>query len=471
MNLALLLLTSSWLPPAGVPLPPFEDPGTAVASVPVCAMTKSGFIVIWEDHQGLARHILARRREPGTKADWNNAVLIDTDTQAHAYEPRVAVAGDCVFAAWQEESLGTEAYFRRSTDDGKTWGAAPVRLPAAHEGLGSASMITIAGNASGVTLAVWEDRRSGTSDIFVRRSTDFGATWAPSDARLDSDGPNGAQPSYHPQLILQENGNAHVVWWDEAFGLSDVHVRSSTDQGATWKEIVRLDPGSAGEHASRDVCVASRGEVLGVAWEDEVDGLEREVVARMSTDSGQNWSSEVRMGRPKWAGSIEDPRIAIDGQGRAHVIWTAVPAEEKPHAQSSSIAPRPVTRTDSSPALFHAAIDSQGKILDPIAVPAATPHSSLAWIGSSDHVLWMVWVGTPVDVGAIEAASSTDFGKTWRASGLQRAQTPQGLYVPVPSFTASVDTSGALHLAWVEGRPERERLRFVRLEPSKTTGQ
>src|SRR4030095_16285124 len=114
MNLALLLLPSSWLPPAGVPLPPFEDPGTAVASVPVCAMTKSGFIVIWEDHQGLARHIPARRRGAGTKAERDHAQLIDADTQAHAYEPRVAVAGDCVFAAWQEESLSTEAYFRRS---------------------------------------------------------------------------------------------------------------------------------------------------------------------------------------------------------------------------------------------------------------------------------------------------------------------------------------------------------------------
>jgi len=454
-----------------------EDPGTAIASAPVCAITASGaLIVAWEDRQGLPRRILARRREPGRDGAWNNAMIIDTGTDAaKAFEPRVAVAGDCVYAAWQETLMGTAAYSRRSTDGGKTWEPNPVRLDAKPDGEPAASMITIAGNASGVVLAGWEvHRRYGTHDVlvFVRRSTDFGSSWESFDTRLDADGPTGPGASYHPQILLQENGNAHVIWWDEANGLSDVYLRSSEDSGANWKQIVRLDPGLPGEYASRDVCVAARGETLAVAWEDEAGGLEREVIARLSTDSGKNWSPEARLGRPRWAGSIEDPHVAIDGQGRAHVIWTAIPAEEKPSAaKSSGIAPQPVNRPVSSPALFHAAIDSHGRVLDPIAVPAAVPHSSLSWIGSSDRVLWMVWVGTPVDVGAIEAASSTDFGKTWRASGLQRAQTPQGLFVPVPSFTASVDSTGTLHLAWVEGRPERERLRFVRLEPSKAAGQ
>lgn len=426
----------------------------------------------WEQRRGLERRVVVRRREPGRDGAWNEAATIDTGTGALALEPRVTAAGDHVYVVWQETAPESQAdaYFRRSTDDAKTW-QAPLRLPARQEGIPAASMITIGGNANGLVLAAWEDRRSGVRDLFARRSTDFGGTWESSDVRLDADGPNGSGASYHPQLVLQENGNAHVVWWDEASGLSDVEVRSSADEGGSWKEIVRLDPGKPGEHASRDVAIASRGEILSVAWEDESGGIEREVIARQSTDSGKTWSPEVRMGRPRWAGSIEDPHVAVDGEGRTHVIWTALPAEETQPDEDRARAARSTNQPEPSSALFHAALDSRGIVLDPIAVPAAIPHSSLAWIGGSDRVLWMVWVGTPIDGGTIEAASSIDFGKTWRSSGLQRAQNPQGLFVPVPSFAAAVDATGRLHLTWVEGRPQRERLRFVRLEPAIKSGK
>jgi hypothetical protein len=454
-----------------------EDPGTAIASAPVCAITGSGaLIVAWEDRQGLRRRILARRRESGRDGAWDKAVWIDTGTGARAFEPRISVAGDCVFVAWQEKLMGTEAYFRRSTDGGRTWAAEASRLPAERQGVpadsiittGIASMITMAGDARGMVLAAWEDKRYGIEirdffAILARRSTDFGATWESSEVRLDGDEHSEPGASYHPQLVLLHSGKAHVVWWDEASGLSDVHLRSSEDGGANWKEIVRLDPGEPGEYASRDVAIAARGEILAVAWEDEIGGIEREVIVRLSTDSGETWLPEVRMGRPRWAGSVEDPHVAIDGEGRAHVIWTAIPAEEEPDRTPSVTRSRRSTKP--SPALFHAAIDARGRTLEPTTVPAAIPRSNLAWIGGSDRVLWMVWVGNAVDAGTIEAASSLDGGRTWRMSGLPRAQNPQGIFVPVPSFGAAVDAAGSLHLAWVEGRSERERLRFVRLEP------
>jgi hypothetical protein len=83
----------------------------------------------------------------------------------------------------------------------------------------------------------------------------------------------------------------------------------------------------------------------------------------------------------------------------------------------------------------------------------------------------MAWVGTRIDAGSIEAAYSIDAGKTWRTTGLSRAQNPEALFVPVLSLVGSVDAKGSLHLAWVEGRAERERLRFVRLEPPAESGK
>jgi hypothetical protein len=446
-----------------------EDPGPAIASAPVCAITGNNATVLaWEQKQGLERRVIVRRREAGKDGAWSEPAPIDTGGGVLSLEPRLTAVGNHVFSAWQETApdLPVEAYLRRSTDGGNSWSSTPIRLPVPRQGTAGASMISLAAHASGVVLAAWEDRRLGIRDIFARRSADFGASWESFDTRLDVDGPGGPAPSYHPQIVFPENGkSAHVVWWDEAAGLADVRVRSSVDGGATWKEGTRLDPGAPGEHASRDVAIAARGKVLAVAWEDEIGGMQREVIARLSSDAGETWSPEVRMGRPRWAGSVEDPHVAIDGEGRAHVIWTVIPAEEEPDRTPSVTRSRRATKP--SPALFHAAIDARGRTLDPTTVPAAIPRSSLAWIGGTDRVLWMVWVGTAVDAGTIEAASSLDAGRTWRTTGLARAQNPQGIFVPVPSFAAAVDAAGSLHLAWVEGRSERERLRFVRLEPPR----
>jgi len=468
-----ILLASTWLPPAAMPIPPLEDPGAAVASAPVCATMESGaFLLVWEEKRGAERRVIVRRREPGPEGEWGIPSRVDTGTAAQAIEPRIAVAGSHVFLVWQElePGLAGEAYFRRSTDEGRTWSTDPMRLPAEGEGVAVASMISIAANPTGVVLAAWEDQRSGVRDIVARRSVDFGASWEPFETRLDADGPRGPAASYHPQIVLQES--ATVVWWDEGAGLSDVQARTSRDQGTTWNEIIRLDSGRAGEAASRDAAVASSQGILAIAWEDEAGGLEREILARLSSDSGETWSAESRMGRPRWAGAIEDPRVAIDGEGRAHIIWIAIPGEEKPRqGERASISIKSKNRPESAAALFHAAVDFKGRVLDPIAVPAAVPKSGLAWIGGRNSVLWMAWVGTRIDGGSIEAAFSTDCGRTWRASGLPRAQNPEAVFVPVPSLAGSVDANGSLHLVWVEGRAERERLRFVRLETAVGAGE
>ena len=47
--------------------------------------------------------------------------------------------------------------------------------------------------ADGDTVYVaWEDRRDGAADIYVNGSSDDGTTWMASDARVDTDAPDGA---------------------------------------------------------------------------------------------------------------------------------------------------------------------------------------------------------------------------------------------------------------------------------------
>jgi hypothetical protein len=72
-------------------------------------------------------------------------------------------------------------------------------------------------------------------------------------------------------------------------------------------------------------------------------------------------------------------------------------------------------------------------------------------------------VGSRVDPGGLDAAWTTDGGRTWRSVGLSRAQNPEGSFVGVGALAAATDASGALHLAWLQGRTGRERLLFTRI--------
>jgi hypothetical protein len=298
-------------------------------------------------------------------------------------------------------------------------------------------------------------------------SRDFGSSWGAAPVRLDVDGTQGNGASYHPRVLMDARGAILVTWWDEANGLSDLIARRSPDGGVTWDAPVRLDPGTRGDAASRDAVFAAQGSRVTSAWEDESGGIERDILARASIDGGVGWSDVVRFPRPRWAREVQDPRIALAG-ARAHVVWIAEPQIEPPAASGPVRNPKkPSFRPDPTPALLYAAIDVDSAgvariAIDPAAVPAASPRSRLAWIGGDERVLWVAWNGTRIDMGGLDAAWSVDGGLSWRTVGLAATQNPEGTFVPVSGLSGAMDPSGALHLVWVQGRAERERVRFVR---------
>jgi hypothetical protein len=290
------------------------------------------------------------------------------------------------------------------------------------------------------------------------------------DTRLDVDpaGANGA--SYHPQVALTDDGSIVVVWWDEAHGLADLIARRSPDAGATWDAPIRLDSGGAGATASRDAVLAARGNTIALAWEDESGGAGRETLARATQDGARTWSEIARFPRPQWARAVEDPRIALGEGGLAHVVWVAEPSTDAPASTDPPLRQpkKPAFRREATEALLYAAIEPGASgalesVIAPGTVPSASPHSRLAWIGGDERIIWLAWVGTRVDPGGIDAAWTTDSGRTWRSIGLSPAQNPEGTFVPVSGLTGAIDASGALHLAWVQGRLGRERVRFVRV--------
>jgi hypothetical protein len=136
---------------------------------------------------------------------------------------------------------------------------------------------------------VWEDATSetGNSEIKFARSSDGGATFT-SASNLSFN--NGI--SFDPRIDVSEN-NVYVVWEDTttttAEGSSDIFLARSTNNGATFGKVQNL---SNNPVESFNPYIAASRSKLFVIWSDDKEG-DAEIVF---TDKTRNISSPEELG-------------------------------------------------------------------------------------------------------------------------------------------------------------------------------
>lgn len=201
-------------------------------------------------------------------------------------------------------------FYRRSSDHGKTW--SPIKdIDPGNAGFSfgrkaliksdpSSSMLYVSwyGNpnprakrpAAGAPVTPEFDDR----DIYVRTSSDSGATW--SDAKVVND--DSALPMvqhYDPGLSIAPNGRVDIAWLDfrnspvpeaEASGgndggFNDVYLSWSNDKGKTFAKNVRVTDRSIdrrigiwsnNQHSHAYVGVASTDDMVYLTWQDTRNG-------------------------------------------------------------------------------------------------------------------------------------------------------------------------------------------------------
>jgi hypothetical protein len=164
----------------------------------------------------------------------------------------------------------------RSADQGRTWqrgsvidaevrppGRFPIYLPPT-----PAFVVDRRGNM----LAAWADRRSGDSDILLRRSTDDGRTWAPP-VPVNRGRIGDGVPQDMPALGVAPGGRIDVVYYDRSVDprgpMVDVLLSSSSDDGKSFTKTVRLSTQSSnrrvGPEGSPHLAEADFGSRIAVA--------------------------------------------------------------------------------------------------------------------------------------------------------------------------------------------------------------
>jgi len=190
------------------------DSAHTVSKFPRIAATAGGQVfVVWQDLRNALSDIYFNRSADGG-ATWLGADLqLDGEGAPHdSYEADVVLGqAGYVHVIWRDFRAGLPTVRVSTSPD---WGVSFNPSVVASKGDGYVSEPQLAADGAGEVLAAWVDDRSGMRDVFLNFSLDDGATFQPSDLRMDTDLPAGGADSFGVRLAAGASGVGYAVWID-----------------------------------------------------------------------------------------------------------------------------------------------------------------------------------------------------------------------------------------------------------------
>ena len=289
---------------------------------PAVALDRHGGTgIAWVD-QG-KKDVFFQRFDPRGSAA-SEPVNVSRSAQTFSWLPRVAFApGDAqrVFILWQEiifsgGSHGGDMLFARSDDGGATF-SEPVNLSRSVAGDGKGRItrdvwhngsFDLAAGRDGSVYAAWTEYEGA---LWLARSRDAGASFAPL-VRIAEPGVARA-----PALALGPDGAVHLAWTLGEDGSADIRLARSSDGGASFS-APRVVEKSQGYSDAPRIAVDSGG-TLHLAYAESAGGpFERYSVRyTRSSDGGHSFEPSRAISNSNAA----FPSLALDGEGRVHVLW------------------------------------------------------------------------------------------------------------------------------------------------------
>jgi hypothetical protein len=162
---------------------------------------------------------------------------------------------------------------------------------------------------NGAAHVVWRDDTSGSGDIYYSRRGSDGIWIGARNISVTS----GA--SLEPQLAVEGNGAAHVVWYDETSGNGDISYAWRGSDGF-WSSSQNIS-NMAGSSHSPQLAVYGNGTVH-VVWSENSSG--RGDIYYCERSPNGKWSSPQNISNT--AGRSGSPQLAVSGSGTVHVVWS-----------------------------------------------------------------------------------------------------------------------------------------------------
>lgn len=328
---------------------------------------------------------------------------------------------------------------RRSEDFGKTW--APVQRM---NSVTQSFLPSIDVGADGTVVVAYSDERNIERDIYANRSTDGGRSWLPEDVRVDR---GAKQESDAPAVAVGEGGRAYVAWEQRPNRTAEdkralIQVASSPDQGATWEEPHRVNPGDQPASPMWPAIVESKG-VLTAAWTGGVtgDSAQSWLWLATSTDHGATWSSPQVV----YEGSVQTFFQLLAAGEHVYLTW---------HAGDAN---RP------SAIFFNASDDAGRTWRQPWTSPLRVDDGKATGDGAR-HPRMALRDDTGVAIAwqenekSVRVRISDDAGKTWPTEPIEVATAAEKKTLRYPQVALSDKGAFVLWESWTDMTGQRKNL-------------
>ena len=277
---------------------PIHDEGTA----PEVAVDPAGnAVAVWAQPGG----ILSSRYTLG--GAWGTAETISQNDVAPE-TPTVAMDADGnAVAVWSQFFLRNNIYSNRYTSNGR-W-SAPGRLD---DDDGDASGPRIAMSADGSAFAVWAQFDGAREDVWSSRYTRSEGWRSPE--RIET---NSASRASGLQVAVDPNGNAVAVWAHSDGARYDIWSNRYTPSGGWGGTATRIEPNDAGDALAPQLAVDTEGNAV-VVW-TQFDGMTFDIWSNRYTPSS-GWGTSKRIEHED-QGDASSPHIGVDANGNAVAVW------------------------------------------------------------------------------------------------------------------------------------------------------
>ena len=294
---------TGWLAPVQV-----ENNTIGNAELPRVAIgTDGAAVAVWQQHDGIRWNIGSARCTPA--GSWGVPELIENDDVSDALEARVVLDGlGHAVATWSQTDAFRFNLWANVHTPGVGWGGA---LKIEGEDLGNAGEPALAADGAGRVAVVWSQFDGTRYNIRANRH-DAWTGWA-GDLTIETEDTASAR---HPRVAMDGAGNAFAVW-EQFNGIRDSIRANRMSPAGAWGASQLIENDDTGSAWLPQVGADGAGNALAV-WQQH-DGFRWNILSNRFV-AGVGW------GVPQSAESYgfanaEDPRLAVDGAGRAVAAW------------------------------------------------------------------------------------------------------------------------------------------------------
>jgi hypothetical protein len=263
-------------------------------------------MVVWYQWDGAHESIWANRNVGGA---WGIAVLIETDNLFNAYNPHVAVdpSGNAI-AVWEQWAGNNEHNIMANRyTPGSGWGTATAIEALTGHTIGAQVAVDAGGNA----IVVWSHADANYIYHLMANLYTLGSGWGTA-ATIE----NNLGDAVAPQIAFDNNGNAMAVWTQPSDYLSSVWANRYIS-GSGWGTPTLIENNSSNSTYNPQVALDANGNAI-VVW-DQFCGSRTCIMANRY--SAGSWGTAQAIDLNSGVHHAMNPMVKMDASGNAIAVW------------------------------------------------------------------------------------------------------------------------------------------------------